>query len=47
MNYSKPEVNILGEAKSVIENYGSKKDLAVIDGTPPKSLFNPAYDLDE
>lgn len=47
MNYSKPEVNILGEANSVIESYNAKVYLAMIDGTPPKSLFNPAYDLDE
>jgi hypothetical protein len=49
MNYTKPELNILGEAKSVIEQYGGAKiDLPLLDGVnPPKSLPNPAYDLDE
>ena len=43
MNYSKPEVNVLGEAKSVIEG-SSKPPIHTTDG-----LVSPlaAYDLDE
>jgi hypothetical protein len=47
MKYSKPEVNILGEAKSVIEQLGTKPPTAHIEGVPKRNLFNPAYDLDE
>ena len=43
MNYTKPEVAVLGEAVSVIEHVG--KIGMVADGNPLKST--PAYDLDE
>jgi len=45
MNYSKPEVNTLGEAVSVIEAVSSKPPLNQSD--PTKKNINPAYDLDE
>jgi hypothetical protein len=46
MNYSKPEVNTLGEAKSVIERTGKAAPVAI---DPPlnNKTPNPAYDLDE
>jgi len=48
MNYSKPEINILGDAKMVIEQFPhSKNSLPEIDGVPPTYVKNPAYDLDE
>ena len=47
MNYSKPEVKTLGEAKSVIETLGYKPTTAKIEGSPLRNVFNPAYDLDE
>ena len=46
MKYSKPEANILGQAKSVIETNHSVKPPF----TYPETLItrcNPAYDLDE
>jgi hypothetical protein len=46
MNYNKPEVKTLGDAKSAIESMGSKPQLPQIDGTPPVGP-KPAYDLDE
>jgi len=46
MNYSKPEVNTLGEAKVVIEQIGSKLRTPLVEGVPPKGP-KPAYDLDE
>jgi hypothetical protein len=47
MNYSKPEVNTLGQAKSVIENAQGIKPLSTVtDGVKPNRL-PPAYDLDE
>lgn len=45
MNYSKPELTNLGEAKSVIEQMNSKPTNAQIEGTPLRNV--PAYDLDE
>jgi hypothetical protein len=45
MNYTKPEVSILGEAKSVVESLGYKPASPVFDGT--KAILDPAYDLDE
>jgi hypothetical protein len=45
MNYSKPEVKTLGEAKTVIENH-VKLTPTTIDSPAFKAL-NPAYDLDE
>ena len=44
MNYTKPEVAVLGKAARVIEFVGSKPSNQVIDGHV-KTL--PAYDLDE
>jgi len=47
MNYTKPEVAILGEAVRVIESH-VKDILGVPDfQAPPKNRTNPAYDLDE
>ena len=46
MNYTKPEVAVLGEAVRVIENVG--KSGTLFDGIgQPKKATNPAYDLDE
>jgi len=45
MNYSKPEVNTLGEALIVIEFVG-KPRTATTDGGI-KHVQEPAYDLDE
>jgi hypothetical protein len=42
MNYTKPEVAVLGEAVNVIELRTAKPPKTVIDGTQPK--LNPAYD---
>jgi hypothetical protein len=46
MNYTKPEVAVLGDATVVIEQTISKANPVVPDGTGGKHL-NPAYDLDE
>lgn len=43
MNYTKPEVVVLGEAVSVIEVVRSIKPGTAFDG----QLCNPDYDLDE
>jgi hypothetical protein len=43
MNYTKPEVAVLGDAVRVIENH-TKVSPASLDG--PKTI-QPAYDLDE
>jgi hypothetical protein len=46
MNYTKPEVAVLGEAVCVIENRMQKGLVPNYDGVkPPKTT--PAYDLDE
>ena len=46
MNYSKPEVTVLGDANRVIELIG--KGNSVSDAPPRGSENNaPAYDLDE
>lgn len=45
MNYSKPEVKTLGQAKEVIETLNKKVSTSQID--PQRQVFNPAYDLDE
>ena len=49
MNYSKPEVVTLGQAKSVIEVIPptSKLSTQFDNGVPPKNRPNTAYDLDE
>jgi hypothetical protein len=49
MNYTKPEVAVLGQAVRVIEARTAKKSNVNYDGPPfisPKTL-NAAYDLDE
>jgi hypothetical protein len=45
MNYTKPQVAVLGEAVRVIEA-GVKFQPNISDG-PPMLTHNPAYDLDE
>jgi hypothetical protein len=47
MEYVKPEVVILGEAKAVIEHVGIKPRMAIMDPHQNRGFFNPAYDLDE
>jgi hypothetical protein len=46
MNYTKPEVAVLGQAAVVIESTISKANPVVPDGTRTMAL-TPAYDLDE
>jgi len=43
MNYTKPEITVLGEAIRVIENNLSQKQGSAFD----PGQANPAYDLDE
>jgi len=46
MNYTKPQVNTLGDATVVIESINpSKPKLTVFEATQQRQL--PAYDLDE
>lgn len=45
MNYNKPEVNTLGEAKSVIETLVIKPPFNHVES--PTTRCGPAYDLDE
>ena len=47
MTYSKPEVNILGEAKNVIERTGQKVFSKVGEAPFMPIILNPAYDLDD
>jgi hypothetical protein len=47
MNYSKPEVKTLGQAKAVIERTGQKAPPINVFDPPTKLTLNPAYDLDE
>jgi hypothetical protein len=44
MNYTKPEVAVLGDAAQVIQGVG-KFGAVLNDGT--KAQIHPAYDLDE
>jgi hypothetical protein len=46
MNYTKPEVAVLGAAVRVIENSSNKTQHLYSDGTQVKAIL-PAYDLDE
>jgi hypothetical protein len=46
MNYTKPEVTLLGEAVNVIEQRTSKTPQQVFEGIN-KPKLNAAYDLDE
>jgi len=45
MNYTKPEVAVLGEAVRVIERTGVKPTGSFLDS--PVKITQPAYDLDE
>lgn len=45
MNYTKPEVAVLGKAVRVIEQQTGKGNVTFYDGRPLAG--NPAYDLDE
>jgi hypothetical protein len=45
MNYTKPEVAILGEAARVIQQF--IKGNILIEPATGKRRLNPAYDLDE
>ena len=47
MNYTKPEVAVLGEAVRVIEQVTTQKGNSTRDGAPLFQPINPAYDLDE
>jgi hypothetical protein len=45
MNYTKPEVAVLGQAVRVIESRTAKGVVTMFDGLPKTG--NAAYDLDE
>jgi hypothetical protein len=47
MNYTKPEVNTLGDATTVIERINGHKPPTVTTDAPPVPTASPAYDLDE
>jgi hypothetical protein len=47
MNYSKPEANNLGRAKSVIEQNHTIKGPWAVESLIPPTHCSPAYDLDE
>jgi hypothetical protein len=47
MNYTKPEVAVLGEAVRVIEQRTQKGLIPSFDGVKQPQKTNPAYDLDE
>ena len=47
MDYVRPQVLVLGDAKLVIEYLGIKPPSSTTDPHQHRSLFNPAYDLDE
>ena len=48
MNYTKPEVGVLGQAVQVIEAHPSQKIAGNQDPVSNPTLVpNPAYDLDE
>jgi len=47
MNYTKPEVNPLGKAKSVIEKIDNVKLDPPLTDPPINPVVGPAYDLDE
>jgi hypothetical protein len=46
MNYTQPEVAVLGQAVHVIENLARKPIASVTDSLTGRHT-NPAYDLDE
>jgi len=47
MNYTKPEVNTLGGATSVIEKVNNSKPAAPPIESTLRPTVQPAYDLDE
>jgi len=47
MNYTKPEVTVLGQAVGVIENRIGKLGSTFTDGPNGPKVVPPAYDLDE
>lgn len=47
MNYTKPEVAVLGSAVRVIEQLGQPKIVGTLDAPLHRQSPNPAYDLDE
>ena len=48
MNYTKPEVAVLGTAVRVIEQIPTQKRSTSVDGgVAPNNKPTPAYDLDE
>jgi len=47
MNYSKPEIYTLGNAKAVIEQINPQKPPTSLIDNPFKPGVPPAYDLDE
>jgi hypothetical protein len=46
MNYTKPQVAVLGQASVVIAQH-EKAIPGIFDGVLPVPYLNPAYDLDE
>jgi hypothetical protein len=47
VDYIKPEVVTLGDAKLVIAHLRIKPPCHAIDPHPQRTFFNPAYDLDD
>jgi hypothetical protein len=47
MNYTKPELNTLGNASEVIEKLNNKTSAPPIEGVGDPHPGQPAYDLDE
>jgi|HubBroStandDraft_6_1064221.scaffolds.fasta_scaffold212285_2 hypothetical protein len=47
MNYTKPEVNPLGQVKTAIESLGAPKPIVNSTDGQVGYTFPPAYDLDE
>jgi hypothetical protein len=47
MDYAKPQLLVLGDAEQVIEHVGIKPPSSTMDPHQHRSLFNPAYDLDD
>lgn len=47
MNYTKPEVAVLGKAVRVIEQFPNTKGITGSPDLLHKPVPNPAYDLDE
>ena len=46
MNYTKPEVAVLGQAVRVIENHITKVPVGTFDALQPSKRLAPAYELD-